>query len=141
MTAAQTDEVGPLAADVLPQGVRSRFVNDVNGLRMHVLEAGFEAPGSPGVLLVHGFPELAYSWRRVMPRLAAAGYHVIAPDLRGYGRTDGTGVTYDDDLSPFRMLNEVRDMLGLVSAFGYRDIHLVGHDFGSLVAFLLLPFS
>ena len=134
MTAAQTDDVGPLAAAVLPEGVRSRFVNDVNGLRMHVLEAGFEAQGSPGVLLVHGFPELAYSWRRVMPRLAAAGYHVIAPDLRGYGRTDGTGVTYDDDLSPFRMLNEVRDMLGLVSAFGYRDIHLVGHDFGSLVA-------
>ena len=69
-----------------------------------------------------------------MPRLAAAGYHVIAPDLRGYGRTDGTDVGYGDDLRPFRMLNEVRDMLALVSAFGYRDIHLVGHDFGSLVA-------
>ena len=131
---AQLDDVGPYAADVLPRGVSSRFVADVNGLRMHVLEAGSKAAGRPGVLLIHGFPELAYSWRRVMPRLAAAGYHVIAPDLRGYGRTDGTDVSYDDDLSPFRMLNEVRDMLGLVSAFGYRDIHLVGHDFGALVA-------
>ena len=131
---AQRDDVGPYAADVLPRGVRSRFVHDVNGLRMHVLEAGSRASGRPGVLLVHGFPELAYSWRTVMPRLAAAGYHVIAPDLRGYGRTDGTDVSFDDDLRPFRMLNEVRDMLGLVSAFGYRDIHLVGHDFGSLVA-------
>ncbi len=131
---AQRDDVGPYAADVLPPGVRSRFVRDVNGLRMHVLEAGSKASARPGVLLVHGFPELAYSWRKVMPRLAAAGYHVIAPDLRGYGRTDGTDVGFDDDLRPFRMVNEVRDMLGLVSAFGYRHIHLVGHDFGSLVA-------
>ena len=46
-----------------------------------------------------------------MPALAAAGYHVMAPDLRGYGRTDGTDVRYDDDLRPFRMLNEVRDIL------------------------------
>ena len=132
--AAQRDDVGPLSAEVLPRGVRARFVSNVNGLRMHVLEAGSTAAGRPGVLLVHGFPELAYSWRKVMPRLAAAGYHVIAPDLRGYGRTDGTDVSYDDDLRPFRMLNEVRDMLALVSAFGHRDIHLVGHDFGSLVA-------
>lgn len=130
----QSDDLDPLAADVLPHGVRARFVNNVNGLRMHVLEAGFGTTERPGVLLVHGFPELAYSWRKVMPRLAAAGYHVIAPDLRGYGRTDGASVTYDDDLRPFRMLNEIRDMLALVSAFGYRHIHLVGHDFGSLVA-------
>ena len=132
--AAQLDDVGPYAADVLPRGVHSRFVAGVNGLRMHVLEAGSKRAGRPGVLLINGFPELAYSWRRVMPRLAAAGYHVIAPDLRGYGRTDGTDVSYDDDLRPFRMMNEVRDMLALVSAFGYRDIDLVGHDFGSLVA-------
>ena len=69
-----------------------------------------------------------------MPALAAEGYHVIGSDLRGYGRTDGTGVGYDDDLRPFRMLNEVRDMLSLVAAFGYREVHLAGHDFGSLVA-------
>ncbi|MYH27507.1 MAG: alpha/beta fold hydrolase, partial [Acidobacteria bacterium] len=106
----------------------------VNGLRMHVLEAGSKAGGRGGVLLLHGFPELAYSWRRLLPVLAEAGYHVMAPDLRGYGRTDGTGVDYDDDLRPFRMLNEIRDMLSLVSAFGYRHVHLAGHDFGSLVA-------
>ena len=134
VTAAQPDDMGPLSVDVLPRGIRSRFLNNINGLRMHVLEAGFETPGRPGVLLVHGFPELAFSWRKVMPQLAAAGYHVIAPDLRGYGRTDGSDVTYDDDLRPFRMLNEIRDMLGLVSALGYRHIHLIGHDFGALVA-------
>ncbi len=124
----------PYAEGVLPPGVRSRFVAGVNGIRMHVLEAGSRTGARAGVLLLHGFPELAYSWRRLMPALAAAGYHVMAPDLRGYGRTDGTGVGYDDDLHPFRMLNEVRDMLSLVAAFGYREVHLAGHDFGSLVA-------
>ncbi len=128
------DPIGPYAGGVLPAGIRSRFVADVNGLRMHVLEAGSKARARAGVLLLHGFPELAYSWRRLMPALAAAGYHVMAPDLRGYGRTDGTAVGYDDDLRPFRMLNEIRDMLSLVSAFGYREVHLAGHDFGSLVA-------
>ena len=126
--------IGPYADGVLPPGVRSRFVANVNGLRMHVLEAGSRAGARAGVLLLHGFPELAYSWRRLMPALADAGYHVLAPDLRGYGRTDGTDVGYDDDLRPFRMLNEIRDMLSLVSAFGYREVHLAGHDFGSLVA-------
>lgn len=120
----------PLAA-----GIRSRYVDNINGLRMHVLEAGFETRGRPCVLLLHGFPELAYSWRRVMPQLAAAGYHVIAPDQRGYGRTTGWDANYDGDLAPFRMTNLVRDALGLVSAFGYRSVDaVVGHDFGSGVA-------
>src|SRR3954451_22946528 len=82
----------------LPPGIRSRFVEGINGLRMHVLEAGFETRGRPCVLLLHGFPELAYSWRKVMPALAAAGYHVIAPDQRGYGRTTGWDADYDGDL-------------------------------------------
>jgi pimeloyl-ACP methyl ester carboxylesterase len=125
---------GPYSADVLPPGIRSRFVDDINGLRMHVLEAGY-APNRPAVLLLHGFPELAYSWRKVMGPLAAAGYHVIAPDVRGYGRTSGTDVRYDDDLAPFRTLNQVRDMLGLVSAFGYRSVDaVIGHDQGSPLA-------
>ena len=120
----------PLAA-----GIRSRFVEDINGLRMHVLEAGYETRGRPCILLLHGFPELAFSWRKVMPALASAGYHVIAPDQRGYGRTTGWDPTYDGDLNSFRLLNLVRDALGLVSAFGYRSIDAVmGHDFGSSVA-------
>jgi pimeloyl-ACP methyl ester carboxylesterase len=119
----------------LASAIRSRFVEGINGLRMHVLEAGFETRGRPCVLLLHGFPELAYSWRKVMPALAEAGYHVIAPDQRGYGRTTGWSADYDGDLSPFRMLNLVRDALGLVCAFGYASVDaVVGHDFGSGVA-------
>ncbi len=131
---ANADAV-PYSPAVLPRGIRSRFVNNINGLRMHVLEAGYEPGNRPAVLLIHGFPELAYSWRKVMPALAAAGFHVIAPDVRGYGRTGGTDVGYDDDLAPFRTLNQVRDMLGLVFAFGYRSVAAVaGHDQGSPLA-------
>src|SRR6266705_1748038 len=119
----------------LPAAIRSRYVEDVNGLRMHVLEAGFETRGRPCIVLLHGFPELSFSWRKVMPALAEAGYHVIAPDQRGYGRTTGWDANYDGDLASFRLLNLVRDTLGLVSAFGYRSVvSVVGHDFGSAVA-------
>ena len=119
----------------LPPGVRSRYVDGINGLRMHVIEAGFETRGRPCVLLLHGFPELAFSWRKVMPALADAGYHVIAPDQRGYGRSTGWDTSYDGDLASFRLLNLVRDALGLVFAFGYRSVEaVIGHDFGSPVA-------
>jgi pimeloyl-ACP methyl ester carboxylesterase len=119
----------------LPVGIRSRHVENINGLSMHVLEAGFETKGRPCVLLLHGFPELAFSWRKVMPQLAAAGYHVIAPDQRGYGRTTGWDPDYDGDLASFRLTNLVRDALGLVAAFGYRYVDaVIGHDFGSSVA-------
>jgi pimeloyl-ACP methyl ester carboxylesterase len=120
----------------LPAGIRSRFVDNHNGIRMHVLEAGFDgAAERPCVVLLHGFPELAYSWRRVMPRLVEAGFHVVAPDQRGYGRSDGTDVRYADDLSPFTLLNHVRDTLGLVLALGHRSVAaVVGHDYGSPVA-------
>jgi pimeloyl-ACP methyl ester carboxylesterase len=119
----------------LPPGIRSRFVDGVNGLRMHVLEAGFEAPGRPGVLLLHGFPELAYSWRKVMLPLAQAGYHVMAPDQRGYGLTTGWDGDYDGDVGSFRVLNLVRDAIGLAFALGHRELAaVIGHDFGSPVA-------
>jgi pimeloyl-ACP methyl ester carboxylesterase len=119
--------------DGLPPGIRARIVAGVNGLAMHVLEAG-EA-GRPALLLLHGFPELAWSWRKVMPALAAAGFHVIAPDQRGYGRTTGWSADYDADLAPFRMPNLVRDELALLHALGVARVHaVVGHDFGSPVA-------
>ena len=119
----------------LPSGIRSRMVSNNNGLNMHVLEAGYEQAGRPCLLLLHGFPELAYSWRKVMPALAASGYYVIAPDQRGYGRTTGWTANYDDDLGPFGVLNLVRDVVGLLSAAGYRTVEaVIGHDAGSLVA-------
>jgi pimeloyl-ACP methyl ester carboxylesterase len=128
-------ELPPLDEAVLPRGVRARFVPDINGLRIHILEAGTETPGRPCILLLHGFPELAYSWRNVMPDLAAAGFHVVAPDLRGYGRTTGWDTDPERGLSQFRLLNAVRDALGLVAALGHRAVALVaGHDFGSPVA-------
>jgi pimeloyl-ACP methyl ester carboxylesterase len=125
----------PYGNSTLPDGIRSRIVNNINGLAIHMLEAGFEAKGRPCILLLHGFPELAYSWRKVMLPLAAAGYHVVAPDQRGYGRTTGWDAAYDGDLDSFRLPNLVRDAFGLVSALGYRSVAaVVGHDFGSPVA-------
>jgi pimeloyl-ACP methyl ester carboxylesterase len=119
----------------LPPTIRSRYVDGINGLRMHLLEAGYETKGRPLLLLLHGFPELAFSWRKVIPVLSEAGYHVIAPDQRGYGRTTGWDPDYDGDLASFRLPNLVRDALGLVHAFGYRSVDaVIGHDFGSSVA-------
>jgi pimeloyl-ACP methyl ester carboxylesterase len=121
--------------DILPEGVRSRLVDNNNGCAMHVLEAGFEQPGRPCVLLLHGFPELAFSWRKQLLVLAAAGFHVVAPDQRGYGRSGGAGVGFDDDLLPYTLVNRVSDTVGLVRALGYDSVHaVIGHDYGSPVA-------
>ena len=133
----QTDfsKLPPYGNGTLPAGIRSRHIANVNGMTVHILEAGYETPGRPAVLLLHGFPELAYSWRKVMLSLAAAGYHVIAPDQRGYGRTLGWDDSYDADGDPFRILNMTRDAIGLVYALGYRPVAMVvGHDAGAPVA-------
>jgi pimeloyl-ACP methyl ester carboxylesterase len=125
----------PLDTALLPEGVRARIVPGVNGLDVHLLEAGHERPGAPLVLLLHGFPELAWSWRKVVPVLATAGYHVVAPDLRGYGRTTGCDTSFHGDVRSFRMLNLVVDALCLVRALGRERVHaVVGHDFGSPLA-------
>jgi pimeloyl-ACP methyl ester carboxylesterase len=132
---AHADTLPPYGNGTLAAGIRSRIVNNNNGLMVHVLEAGHESTGRPCLLLLHGFPELAYSWRKVMLPLAQAGYHVIAPDQRGYGRTTGWDGSYDADPDPFRILNMVRDATGLVYALGYRSVAAVaGHDAGSPVA-------
>ncbi len=105
---------------------------------MHILEAG--DPSGPLLILLHGFPELSYSWRKVMVPLSNAGYRVVAPDQRGYGRTKSCSagdspIQFDDDLSPFRILNLVHDIIALVYALGCTSVlTVVGHDFGSLVA-------
>ncbi len=133
----QTDfsKLPPYGNGAIPAGIRSRQIANVNGMTVHILEAGYETPGRPAVLLLHGFPELAFSWRKVMPSLAAAGFHVIAPDQRGYGRTIGWDDSYDADPDPFRILNMTRDAIGLVYALGHRSVAMVvGHDAGAPVA-------
>jgi pimeloyl-ACP methyl ester carboxylesterase len=128
-------EVASLEPENLPDGIRARFIDGVNGLRIHILEAGYDAPDRPCLLLLHGFPELAYSWRKVMVPLARAGFHVVAPDQRGYGRTTGWDPDYDGDLPSFGMPNLVADASALVSRLGYTSVAaVVGHDFGSPVA-------
>jgi len=117
----------------LPAGVHSRYTDTAHGLHMHYLEAG--QPGQPVVLLLHGFPELAFSWRHQLTALAEAGFHVIAPDQRGYGRTTGSDDRFTGDWQASGMLHVVQDMLDLLTALGIDHVHaVVGHDFGSPVA-------
>jgi pimeloyl-ACP methyl ester carboxylesterase len=119
----------------LPDGIRQRSLAGINGLTVNVLEAGYETPGRPAVLLLHGFPDLAFSWRKTMLPLAAAGYHVVAPDQRGYGATTGWDDRYDGDVASFRTHSYARDALGVVEALGHRSVAaVVGHDFGSMIA-------
>lgn len=104
---------------------------------MHLLEAGDDAASRPCLLLLHGFPELAYSWRNVMRPLADAGYYVPSrTDQRGYGRrATGWDGRYDGDLLSFRMFDLARDAFGLLHALGRRSVAaVIGHDFGSPVA-------
>jgi pimeloyl-ACP methyl ester carboxylesterase len=117
----------------LPSGVSSHIVPGVNGLDMYLFEAGNRE--APAIILLHGYPELAYSWMKMLTPLANAGYRAIAPDLRGYGRTTGWDADFDGDLRQFRILNVTRDVVALVSALGIRSVEAVaGHDFGAPVA-------
>ena len=115
-----------------PPGIASARVETASGLDQHYLHAG--EPGRPVLLLLHGFPELAFSWRRVMVPLAEAGFHVVAPDQRGYGRTTGWEGGYDVDLSAFSVKNLVRDLVAFGRALGVPFHAVIGHDYGARVA-------
>ena len=129
----EMQRLAQLESKILPAGIHSRMTNNVNGLQMRILESG--SPDNPCVLLLHGFPELAFSWRKVMLPLAEAGFYVVAPDQRGYGMTTGSDSRFEGDVASFRLLNLGRDTLGLVYALGLNQVHaVVGHDFGSPVA-------
>ncbi|KAK4160455.1 Alpha/Beta hydrolase protein [Cladorrhinum sp. PSN259] len=105
------------------------------GLNFHILKSG--KPGDPLILFTHGYPELAYSWRKILPAVAKEGYFCVAPDQRGYGRTTGwTQSSYaDTDLSEYTLTNLVRDLVCLVGALNYTEVHsIIGHDFGAVAS-------
>lgn len=101
-----------------------RFI-DTNGIRMAIYERGH----GPAVILLHGFPELAFSWRHQLPALAAAGYRAIAPDQRGYGRTDCPPAVGDYSIEEL-----IADTNGLLDALDLASATFVGHDWGSAAA-------
>jgi len=103
---------------------------DTNGVRLRVVEAGER--GAPVVVLAHGFPELAYSWRHQIPVLADAGYHVLAPDQRGYG-----GSSSPDAIEDYNIKALCGDVVGLLDDVGAQRAVIVGHDWGSVVAWNL----
>ena len=100
----------------------------VNGLRMHVTSAG----EGPAVLLLHGFPDTHVVWRKQVGPLVRAGYRVITPDLRGYGRTDAP-----EAVAAYRTEHLVADMLALLDVMGIQKARVVGHDWGALIGWLL----
>lgn len=101
-----------------------RFV-ETNGIRMHIAEQG----AGPLVVLCHGFPESWYSWRHQLPALAAAGFHAVAPDMRGYGQTDRP-----EAIDQYTQLHMVGDIVGLLDALGAETAVIAGHDWGAPVA-------
>jgi len=90
-----------------------------NGIRMHYMEPG----SGPLVVLLHGFPESWHSWRHQLPALADAGFHAVAPDLRGYGETDRPAA-----LESYDIFQLTGDVVGLVKALGEESAVIVGHD-------------
>jgi pimeloyl-ACP methyl ester carboxylesterase len=110
--------------------VMHRQVPVGDGTELHVAEVG--SAEAPPVLLLHGFPELWYSWRHQLPALAEAGYHVLAPDLRGYG-----GSSAPAEVEAYEMESLCRDVVGLIDSLGARQAVVVGHDWGAAVAWQL----
>jgi len=132
---SEPSQLNPLP---LPPGLNERHVtHSASELTYNIIEAG--SKGRPLILLLHGFPEMAYSWRKIMPGLAEAGYYTVAVDQRGYGRTTGWDTSSFEhvDLRSFSVTNLIRDMVVLVHALSYQEVHcVVGHDFGAVSASL-----
>ena len=118
------------AARALVPGVTHRTVEVGAGLHLHVAETGPE--DGPLVLLLHGFPDFWYSWRHLMPALARAGYRAVAPDLRGYGASSRPLPTI-----AYRMDRHLDDLQALLRALGRSRAHVIGHDWGGAIAWVL----
>jgi pimeloyl-ACP methyl ester carboxylesterase len=127
---------GPDAAGQEPTSLPTSWVDpampevthrmiETNGIRLHVAEQG----EGPLIILCHGFPECWYSWRHQLPALAKAGFRAVAPDLRGYGRSDRP-----EEVEKYTILHDIGDVVGLVDALGAEQAVIAGHDIGATIA-------
>lgn len=135
LVAATTIFVAPLISEArvnqkqAPQP-KLRFIK-ANGIKLRIAEMG----KGPLVILVHGWPESWYSWRHQIPALAAAGYHAVAPDMRGYGKSDQPAAVEDYDIQHL-----TADLSGIVTALGEKEAILIGHDWGAIVSWQAMLF-
>ena len=111
-------------SDRQPGNIQHRII-ETNGVRMHIAEQG----SGPLVVLCHGFPESWYSWRHQLPALAEAGFHAVAPDMRGYGQSDRPA-----EIDQYTLFHLVGDIVGLLDALNEDSAVIVGHDWGAPVA-------
>jgi len=119
----------------LDKQIKSRILKNINDLDIHFLESGEKDSSKGLIILLHGFPELSYSWRKLIPLLSNNGYHVIAPDQRGFGKTIGGDSTYTSDLSSYSHENLSDDIYYLIKKLGYERVKcIIGHDSGAAVA-------
>ena len=110
-----------------PTGFPEPTIVSVNGVELEVFEAGRQNAGKP-IVLCHGWPEHAFSWRHQMPALAAAGFHVIAPNQRGYGNSSRPA-----EVTAYDIEHLSGDLVALLDHYGYEDATFVGHDWGAMV--------
>ena len=118
------------------KNIKSNFVDIGTGLRVHYLECNYTNKKDPPVaLLLHGFPEISFSWRKILPLLAKEGFRVIAIDQRGYGKTTGGSIKYEDDIREYNLINLSFDLVSFLNEMKIKEIDiLIGHDAGSIVA-------
>jgi pimeloyl-ACP methyl ester carboxylesterase len=125
MNAVSSDAFGQTSNRVVSMGEPTQRIIEANGIRINIVEKG----SGPLVLLVHGFPETSYSWRHQIEALSAAGFRAVAPDMRGYGKTDAP-----DAIDQYTIFHTVGDLVGILDALQEPTAVIVGHDWGSTIA-------
>ena len=124
MNETPQDVVEEVPAALASSSTKLSYI-ETNGIRMRIAQQG----NGPLVIMLHGFPELWFSWRNQLPALASAGYRAVAPDLRGFGGTDRP-----PEIEDYDVLDLCGDVVGLIDALGEEQAVLVGHDWGAAVA-------
>ena len=111
--------------------MKSRIIKNVNGLNINILENSIKKKADNVILLLHGFPEISFSYRYLMLLFERENYYCIAPDQRGYGKTYSL---FKENFDTYSVLNLAKDISSLIDRLNIKKFHLIGHDFGAYIA-------